>query len=157
MAVINLDKVAGQHLESIQAPAVLKNGYFLQLGALVDGETELRLATAPTDIEGEDLVLHATPEVDPDPRKAGLKHFEVAQGEKGRAYRLVKGDIITLTEDLFGTLPAIGDLVSPQVGSFLLDGFDSAVVNPTLQFKVIQERTLGYDQDKAFSIQVIKA
>jgi hypothetical protein len=157
MAIVNLDKVAGIHLESIKAPAVLKNGYFVELGGLVAGETELRECSAPTDVENGDIVFHSTAEVDPDPRKAGLKHFEVAEGEAGRGYRLVKGDIITLTEDLFASTPVKDDVVAPQVGAFTLDAFDSELVTPAIQLKVLQETSLGFDAEQAFTVQVIKA
>lgn len=154
MTVIRLDKIVGAHLESIKAPEVLKNGYFLQLGALVDGETELRTATKVVDNTKGNIVLHATPEVDPDPRKAGLKHFEVAKDDAGRAYRLVEGDIVTLTVDLFATEPTVNELVAPQDGSFLLD---TSIGDESLILEVIQETTLGYDSAKAFVISVIKA
>jgi hypothetical protein len=154
MAVIRLDKIAGIHLESIKAPEVLKNGYFLQLGALVSGETELRTATKPTDVTKPNLVLHATPEVMADARKTGLKHFQIEQGDEARAYRLVVGDIITLTQDLFASLPVVGEDVAPQNGSFLLE---TALGTESLILDVIQETTLGYDNDKAFVCQVIKA
>lgn len=154
MAVIRLDKIAGTHLESIQAPEELKNGFFLQLGALVAGEKELRTATSVVDNTKGGIVLHATPEVDPDPRKAGLKHFAVATGEHGRGYRLTEGDIITLTVDLFGAVPAIGDEVAPQNGSFLLD---TSLGGESLILEVIEETTLGYDYEQAFALSVIKA
>ncbi len=154
MAVIRLDKIAGTHLESIQAPEELKNGFFLQLGALVAGEKELRTATKVVDNTKGGIVLHATPEVDPDPRKAGLKHFTVAQGEAGRGYRLVEGDIITLTEDLFASAPVIGDEVSPQNGGFLLD---TSIGDEALVLEVIEETTLGFDYEKAFALSVKKA
>jgi hypothetical protein len=157
MAIVRMDKVAGTHLESIKADVVLKNGYFVELGGLVVGETELREVTAPTNIETGDIVFHSTAEVDPDPRKAGLKHFEIEAGKAGRGYRLVKGDIMTLTADLFASIPVVGDILAPQVGAFTLEAFDSLAVNPAIQVKVIQETTLGYDSAQAFAVQVIKA
>lgn len=155
MAIVRLDKIAGTHLESIKASVALKNGYFVELGGLVAGETELREVTAPTNIETGDIVFHSTAEVDPDPRKAGLKHFEVEAGKAGRAYRLVKGDIVTLTVDLFASVPAVGDIIAPQVGAYTLEAFTA--VDPAIQLKVIQETTLGYDNTQAFVVQVIKA
>jgi hypothetical protein len=154
MAVTRLDKIAGIHLESIKAPEVLKNGYFLQLGGLVAGESELRVATKPTDVTKGDIVLHATPEVMADPRQAGLKHFQVEAGDEGRGYRLIVGDIFTLTQDLFSSLPVVGEHVAPQNGSFLLE---TAIGTESLILNVIQETTLGFDADKAFVLQVIKA
>lgn len=154
MTVIRLDKVVGAHLESIKAPEELKNGYFLQLGALVQGEKELRNATKVVDNTRGNIVLHATDEVDPDPRKAGLKHFSVPKDDAGRAYRLVQGDVVTLTVDLFASTPVVGDFVAPQNGSFLLD---TAVGTESLQLEVIEETTLGYDNAQAFAVAVTKA
>lgn len=154
MTVIRLDKVVGAHLVSIQAPEVLKNGYFLQLGALVEGERELRTATKVVDNTKPNIVLHATDEVDPDPRRAGLKHFEVQTGEAGRAYRLVEGDTVTLTIDLFASTPVIGNFVAPQNDSFKLD---TSVGGEALILEVIEETTLGYDNAQAFAVEVVKA
>lgn len=154
MTVTRLDKVVGAHLVSIKAPETIKNGYFLQLGNLVDGERELRTATKVVDATKPNIVFHATDEVDPDPRRAGLKHFEVAKDETGRAYRLVEGDIVTLTEDLFASLPVIGNFVAPQNGSYKLD---TSLGTETLILEVIEETTLGYDATKAFAVEVVKA
>lgn len=157
MAIVRLDKIAGTHLESVKAEVELKNGYFVELGALVAGESELRVATAPTDIENGDIVFHASPEVDADPRKAGFKHFVVEAGKAGRAYRLEKGDIVTLTVDLFADVPAEGDILAPQVGAFTLAEFDALSATPAIQVRVLQETTLGFDAQKAFAVQVVKA
>lgn len=158
MAVTRLDKITGSHLESFEAPEVIKNGYFLQLGELVDEETELRKATKIIDAEAEgEIVLHATPEVDPDPRNAGLKHFTVAKGEAGRGYHVQKGDKITLTVDLFTTLPVVKGFVSPVAGSFLLDTFEPLSDQSAIVFRVLRETTLGFDNDQAFVLQVTKA
>lgn len=158
MAVIRLDRITGSHLESIKAPEQIKNGYFLQLGALVDGETELREATKIIDAETEgEIVLHATPEVMADARKTGLKHFVVEGGEAGRGYHLTKGDRITLTVDLFTTTPVVNGFVSPVAGSFLLDTFEQGTDKSAIVFKVTRETTLGYDNDEAYTLQVTKA
>lgn len=157
MAVTRLDRIAGTHLESIKAPEDIKNGYFLQLGALVDDETELRIATKVADPTKGEIVFHATPEVMADPRQAGLKHFYVAKDEAGRAYHLVVGDRITLTADLFASTPVVNGYVAPVAGSYLLDGFDAETEQSVLVLKVTRETTLGYDGDKAFTLQVVKA
>lgn len=158
MAVTRLDKITGSHLESFEAPEEIKNGYFLQLGELVDGETELRKASKIVDPEAEgEIVLHATPEVDPDPRKSGLKHFSVEKGEAGRGYHLQKGDKVTLTVDLFSSVPTVNGFVAPVAGSFLLDTFEPTTEKSAVVLKVLRETTLGFDNDQAFVLQVTKA
>lgn len=153
MAIVRLDKVAGHHLESIQSTEVLKNGYFVELGDLTEGG--LRKVAKPTDVAKGVIVLHASPEVDPDPRKIGLKHFEVAIGEAGRAYHLVKGDIITLTKDAFTSTPSVKDIVAPHAGVYTLE--TTSAETASLQLQVIQKTTLGYENTEAYVVQVIKA
>jgi hypothetical protein len=153
MAIVRLDKIAGIHLESIKASEVLKNGYFVELGGLVAGESELRSAGKVASVTG-DIVFHHTAEVDPDPRKAGLKNFQVEAGDAGRGYRLVKGDIITLTDDLFVADPIVGEIQAPQAGSYLLG---DSLGTESVQLKVLAETTLGFEAQQAFVLQVVKA
>jgi hypothetical protein len=162
MAVIRLDKITGGHLESIRHTAVLKNGHFVQLGDLIGEETELyavELAAVDADLQKE-FLLHATPEVDADPRKAGLKNFEVAVGDQGRAYHLVKGDVITLTDDLIDGVTVKGQFVVPQVASLKLeaspDGLQGTTVT-SLVFEVVRKTTLGFDNAPASQLRVTKA
>jgi hypothetical protein len=168
MAIVRLDKIAGIHLESVTHTDVLKNGYVVQLGDLVAGETELYEVKIPTTDEDlqQEFLLHATPEVDPDPRKAGLKFFQVEAGDRGRAYHLVKGDIVTLTADLIDGTPTVNKYVVPQLNSLKLEASDDGKtlaqdgttrVEPSLVFQVIQQTTLGYDNDQAYVLRVIKA
>lgn len=169
MAVVRLDKIAGVHLASVKHTANLLNGNIVQLGALEVGETELynvKVPSADADVTNGEFLLHATPEVMADPRQAGLKNFVVEAGDAGRGYHLMKGDIVTLTEDLIDGIPVVGDYVVPQLNSIKLeaslDGTTADLagtgsLTPSLQFQVIQETTLGYDNAKAFVLRVVKA
>jgi hypothetical protein len=169
MGVVRLDKIAGIHLESVRHTADLLNGNVVQLGDLVDGETELYEVKVPTtdaDITDGEFLLHATPEVDPDPRKKGLKHFKVLAGQEGRAYHLTVGDIVTLTEDLIDGTPVVGQYVVPQLNSIKLeasadgttaDQAGTGSLVPRLQFRVERETTLGYENDRAYVLRVVKA
>jgi hypothetical protein len=153
MPIVRLDKIAAQHLASVRSETdILLNGYFVQLGGLIEGEQELYTATAPTDISNE-VLLHATPEVDPDPRRAGLTNFQVEIGEEGRVYHLAVGDVITLTADLFDGAVAVDDVVVPQVGSYRLAVGDATTSR--LSAVVIQETMIGYDNEPAFAIRVL--
>jgi hypothetical protein len=168
MAVTRLDKITGGHLESIRHTADLTNGLFVQLGALVNGETELyevKIATVDADLQDE-FLLHATPEVMADPRQAGLKNFKVLAGDQGRAYHKVKGDVITLTVDLFDGVPVVGKFAVPQLGSLKLEasvdgktlGTDGVTaIEPSLVLEVVRKTTLGYDGSDAYQLRVIKA
>ncbi|OME53987.1 hypothetical protein BSK59_15515 [Paenibacillus odorifer] len=162
MAVIRLDKITGGHLESIRHTAVLKNGHFVQLGALISDETELysvEVATDAADLKKE-FLLHATPEVMADPRFAGLKHFQVEAGDQGRAYHLVKGDVITLTADLIDGTPVVDQFVVPQLNSLKLEASPDGLQGSdetSLVFVVVRKTTLGYDGDDAYQLRVIKS
>ncbi|TVX86069.1 hypothetical protein [Paenibacillus agilis] len=162
MAVIRLDKITGGHLESIRHTAVLKNGHFVQLGSLVSGETELytvETAQVAADLKKE-FLLHATPEVMADPRQAGLKHFQVEAGEAGRAYHLVKGDVITLTADLIDGTPVVDQFVVPQLNSLKLEASPDGLQGTdetSLVLEVVRKTTLGFDNADAFQLRVIKA
>lgn len=168
MAVTRLDKIAGIHLDSVKHNADMTNGLFVQLGALETGETELyavKQATVDADLLDE-FLLHATPEVMADPRKSGLKDFVVTSGTAGRAYHLVKGDIITLTDDLIDGTTVVGQFAVPQLASFKLEASADGTtlkqdgttpVEPSLVLQVIQKTTLGYDNSNATVLRVIKA
>lgn len=169
MAVTRLDKIAGTHLSSIVHTEDLLNGNVVALGELVDDETETYKVYVPTEdidlTEGE-ILLHATPEVDADPRKAGLKHFVLSAGTEGRAYHPTVGDIVTLTKDLIDGTPTVGEYITPQLKKLKLiasaDGTvdnkaTSAKIKPRLQMKVIQKTILGYDASEAYAVRVIKA
>lgn len=152
MAIVRLDKIAGTHLQSVKLEENAKNGYFVKLGGLVEGEPQLREGAKVADPTEDQVVLHATPEVDPDPRKAGFKHFELEAGTAGRGYVLQSGDAFTLTADLFTAEPSVGDVVTPQADSFKLG---EAVTGSKLQLKVLEETVLGYEADKAFYVEVM--
>lgn len=165
MAVTRLDKITGGHLESIVHNADLTNGLFVQLGALVSGETELYEVAIPQTDEDlqKEFLLHATPEVMADPRQAGLKHFIVEKGDAGRGYHIVKGDTITLTADLFDGTPVVGEYAVPQIGSLKLEaspdglGGSDGTKEVSLVWEVVRKTTLGYDASDAYVLRAVKA
>jgi hypothetical protein len=153
MAIVRLDKIAGTHLANGRhATEVMLNGYFVELGGLVAGERETYNITAPADVLATEVLLHATPEVMYDPRQSALEDFFVEVGEECRLYHLTVGDIVTLTEDLFTAPPAVGDIVSPQVGAFELG---AVVAGARLTLEVIEATTLGFNNVPAFAVRVV--
>lgn len=166
MAVVRLNKIAGTHLESVIHTEDMVNGLFVQLGELVDGQTELYNVKVPSTDEDllNEFLLHATPEVDPDPRNSGLKHFVVKAGTAGRVYHLQKGDVVTLTKDLFTSTPTVGEFAVPTLNSLKLSPSangkaqgSSGEVDTSLVLKVERKTTLGFDNDEAYQLRVIKA
>lgn len=153
MAIVRLDKIAGTHLSNGRhATDVMLNGYFVELGGLVAGERETYNITAPADVLTTEVLLHATPEVMYDPRQSALEDFFVEVGEECRLYHLTVGDIVTLTEDLFTAPPAVGAVLSPQVGSYLLG---AVVAGARLTLEVIEATTLGFNNVPAFAVRVV--
>lgn len=154
MSIVRLDRIDNFQVESVQVNDVLLNGYWLQLGGQVTGNRDLRLATKPTDVTKGGLVFHATPEVMADPRKQGLKDFQVEANAPARAYRLAVGSSMTLTADLFNAVPNVGDVVSPKAGSYLLH---ASAGTETVALQVMASTVLGFAQTQAFEVQVVKS
>jgi hypothetical protein len=154
MAIVRLDKITGSHLSNGRhATEDMLNGFFVQLGTLVVGERELYNITAPTDVLVDEVLLHASPEVMYDPRQNALEDFYVEAGEEVRLYHMTVGDIVTLTSDLFTGTPAVGDVVSAQVGAFNL--IAPAVAGARFTAEVIEATTLGFNRAEAFAIRVL--
>ena len=57
-----------------------------------------------------------------------------------------------MTEDLFVTAPAVGDVVSPQVGAYELG---AVVAGARLTLEVIEATTLGFTNVPAFAVRVL--
>ena len=155
MAIVRLDKISDIHLSNGRHnTAEMRNGYFVELGGLVAGEKELYNITAPNAI-GNEVLLHASPEVMYDPRQSALEDFFDEAGEEVRLYHLHVGDIFTLTADLFDGTPAVGTVVSAQVGDMNLVA--PAVAGARFTALVIEATTLGFNRVPAFAIRVLTA
>jgi hypothetical protein len=155
MAIVRLDKITGNHLSNGRhATEVMLNGYFVELGGLVAGERETYAITAPAEVLTTEVLLHASPEVMYDPRDSALEDFYVEAGNECRLYHLTVGDIVTLTEDLFVAPPAVGNIVSPQVGAFKLG---AVVAGARLTLEVIEATQLGFNRVPAYAVRVVTA
>lgn len=97
------------------AEAEIENGNVVTLGDYLEGERELRKATAPTaTTKVRDLYLVATPEVVKDKTYYGLGEFINKKGEAIRCYRLTSGDIFSVTKEALDGDAAVGSLVEAQ-------------------------------------------
>lgn len=107
MSKVFLDKIsATAHIESVVATEDLSNGQFLTLGVLgPDGES--RVATKATAADKADVFL-ADPPLSYDDPHFDLGSYKVKAGNTGRAYHMIKGDVISVTTDLVA-----GDGVKP--------------------------------------------
>ncbi|WEG18508.1 hypothetical protein PQ478_08500 [Alkalihalophilus pseudofirmus] len=165
MAIVNLDKIQAKkvgNLEHLVFTQDVTNGVFAHAGelvqGLVSGDGEAVKAVVPTEesIVTDEVILHASPELEYDPRKAGLKHFKLEAGEVGRGYHLTAGDIVTLTADLFEGTPVVNEYVVPQAASMKLAPA-AELGNTRFAAKVIEKTVLGFDGAEAYAIKVVKA
>ncbi len=138
--MIRLDKVkATAHLVNFTFATDLNNGMVVALGDLqADGETYT--AAAPADITKDRIVIHASVPMgyaEPDFEQ----DFVLKAGKEGRGYVPERGDIITITDDMFVAAPSKNDLVEPVAAGTKL----KVNVAPTAKVvaKVIAKETLG--------------
>lgn len=100
------------------AEAAIENGNVVTLGGYLDGERELKKATAPAaDTALEDIWLVATPEVVKDKDYYSLGDFTNEAGDEIRCYRLVKGEIFSVTKEALDGTAAVGSIVEAQAST----------------------------------------
>lgn len=110
MALVFLDKIsANAHIESVVATKEIGYGQWLKLGVLAE-DGEARVATAATSVDDADVLVAL------DPISYGLPepYFKLADyklpaGKLGRAYHMVKGDVISVTKDLVADADNVKD------------------------------------------------
>ena len=95
--------------------AAIENGHIVTLGGYVDGEREVKKATAPTAGTAlRDLYLVASPEVVKNKNYYGLNEFENAAGENIRCYRFTSADQFSVTQEALDGTPAVDSVVEAQ-------------------------------------------
>jgi hypothetical protein len=142
----------------------LENGTPITLGNLVTGETEVFYAQctgATGTLASSAVYLVANPEV---MYEAGtmIDDFVATTGQIMRAYPLANSDIFTLSSGAYiGGTAALTDYVimtatgaANGLSTWILTGTMSA--NRTVG-KVIELTTIGYDDNNAASVLIIKA
>lgn len=98
----------------------IENGNVVTLGGYLDGEREVKKATAPAaNTKLRDLYLVATPEVVKDKTYYGLGEFINKKGEIIRCYRFTSGDIFSVTKEALSGTAAVGSVVEAQAGTKL--------------------------------------
>lgn len=150
MTIVRKDKVlAGYNgnLESVKvhdAQGELKevpNGVLVTIGGLMEGEREVVKATLATKEDaGKELLLIHSPELMADERKT-LADFVNPADHPARAYRLAKGDIITITDDLIVGEVKVGDEVTVADGGLYTkaEGASGEETGDTALFVVIED------------------
>lgn len=131
--------VEGKNLVSLKINSDIENGTVLKIGALLDGERELRAATIPAvGDQLSDLALAATPEVIKNKQYYGLDEFINKANEAIRGYRLTSKDVFSVTIKAFAAneTPAKGNLVELN-GSGKFIAVASATANSTTIGKIL--------------------
>lgn len=96
--------VEGKNLVSLKYNGDIENGSVVKVGDYVDGEREVREATAPAKSAAlRDLALIATPEVIKDKTYHSIANFINEKGTVCRGYRLTSGDLFSLNKAGFAT------------------------------------------------------
>lgn len=106
--------VLGKDLVSLKYTGAIENGSIVAIGDFIDGEREVRTATAPAvDAKINELALVATPEVVKDLDYNGLADFINEDGTIIRGYRLTSKDVFSVTKEAFeaGSNLKKGDVV----------------------------------------------
>lgn len=152
--IVNLDRMSGTEDSSLQLSlkyfdadgneASLENGAIVEIGDLLEGEREVRKATAPTASTAvTKLALVANPEVIYDEsRHHGLEEYINEAGKTVRGYRLHSNDGFSLTAEGFSGVPEKGKYVT--VGTTTKPVI-SATATGTVIGKIADVWTLGSD------------
>ena len=159
--ICNLDRMSGtedstllvslKYFDASGREAELENGAIVEIGDFIDGQREVRKATAPkADTPLSKLVLVANPEVTYDEsRHHGLEEYINEAGKVIRGYRFHSNDTFSVTKEAFSATPAKGKYAT--VGASTKMGI-SATVTGTVIGKIIDVWTLG--ADTYYTIQV---
>lgn len=125
--------------------AAIENGSIVALEGLIEGETEIFKAVAPTaDAKAEKLYLVATPELMYEDNKRNLTDFTNKAGATLRLYGLVTRNIFGVTETGFTTKPAVGDGVSVSGVKLAKAGTKEAAIGTVIEKRKTISGTFYY-------------
>lgn len=149
---IRLDKVKGTaHHINFTYSSDLVLGMFVAEGALkADGEGYV--ANAPADVTKDTIVLHVSPALNYNNELS--QDFVLKAGKVGNGLVLEKGDIITLTDDLFTGTSAVGKFLIPANGA-VKGAIATALTAEVVALKAIAKETLAGSPATVF--EVVKA
>lgn len=164
MAIIRVDKAQATYsgnLVSFQVPVAttMTNGLVFNLGALVANERELHAIAAPAagTLATAEVLINATPEVMYASADIALEDFVLTAGQTGRGFHMSVGDVFTVTDDLITGNPVVGEFVVAADAVWTLAAAAADPGNTRFLGQIIEETTLGFNQDQAWAFRVIKA
>lgn len=132
--------VEGKNLVSLKYSGEIENGSVVAVGDYVDGEREVRIATAPAkDAKVRDLALIATPEVIKDKTYHSIANFINEEGAICRGYRLTSGDIFSVTKEAFASGASLkkGSIVELVDNNVKFNAVDDATGSTTAVGKIV--------------------
>ena len=110
--------ILGKNIVSAKFDGEIENGNIVVIGDLLEGEREVREATAPTAAsELRNLALVATPEVVKEKAYHTLADFVNQEGDIIRAYRLISGDMFSVTAEALEGTAEVGSIVEAQAST----------------------------------------
>jgi len=127
--VVRTDMLSGTHeiaylrsakfFNAENAQEDIENGRVVKIGALLEGEREIRKAETPAvDTPLSQIGLVASPEYFVDERNRNLSDFtNKIDGDALRVYMLKTGDMFGVTASGFNTTPAVGNIVELQAST----------------------------------------
>ena len=161
-SVVILDKVAASshgNLESLQAAVDLDNGSVVHVGSLIAGNREVKNAVqVATATLGQEVVLVAAPELLYDTTQGmQLSKYTNKANKPCRAYHLVAGDIVTISDDGISGATVVDQFVVPANGSYKLAAAATDPGTTRLVGKVLEKWTFGVNAIPVTTIQIVKA
>lgn len=115
--IVGKDLASAKFYASEQEAAI-ENGNIVTLGGYLDGEREVRKATAPAALTAlRDLYLVASPEVIKDKDYFALGDFINEAGSIIRCYRLTSGDIFSVTKEALDGEAKLNYVVEAQAST----------------------------------------
>ena len=167
MAIVRLDKIQAIYSGNIESILPqdhhvgidrFQNGVPVKLVQLAPDEREVYIVEPVTAV-GEEVLIHATPEVSYGPWDIPLANFELRADQVGRAYHFTEGDVFSITLDL------VTETADADVGNFLVadinnewmwESVNAIPANTRFAAEIIEETTLGFDQDDAIAVRVVQ-
>lgn len=108
----------GKNLVSAKYEGAIENGNIVVIGDLLEGEREVRKATTPAVNSAlRNLALVATPEVVKEKAYHTLAEFKNEDGDIIRAYRLISGDMFSVTAEALDGTAEVGSVVEAQAST----------------------------------------
>lgn len=146
--VVNLDKLQATkagNIESIVADIDLDNGSVVTIGGFADMGGEVVTATAPANVEEDEILLVASPETVYDEREQ-IYDFYNPKGYRGRAFHLYVGDYVSVSTNMIEGTPVKGKYLIPQAGQTKLAVADDLTDGTRFAAQIVDlERKMGVD------------